>query len=793
MLLIVAILSMIAGFYVAMTRTLPSLELALNISSAETTRIYDDTTDPVLLAELHGLENRQVLSTDKIPQVIRDAVVSIEDERFYEHSGVDFIAILRAVWANITHGEIVQGGSTITQQLIKNAFITDEQTLDRKLREAALAYELEKQWSKEKILNEYLNIIYFGEGAYGVEAASLTYFGVHATELTIAQAALLAGLPQAPSAYSPRRNPGGALGRRDAVLNKMYQQSYITSQELQEALGTPLYLANSSADSEAEVPYWVEMIREQLVARYGASTVLGGGLRVYTSVDLELQRAAEASIAEILDQPGDPAAALVTVDVRTGRMVAMVGGSDFSALQFNLATQGRRQPGSAFKPFVLVAALQQGISPKATYDSGSVTIDLPGGPWDVSSTEQGPLSLDKATAQSSNGVFARLVMDVGADAVAQTAYDMGIMTSLGQDPSPAIALGGLTIGVSPLEMAMAYATLATGGERLLSQVTFDPSQTGYPITINRVIDADGNVLDENSAVRTRVLDPGLAYMTTSCLQQVITLGTGTAADIGRPAAGKTGTTQDYCDAWFVGYTPELVTVVWVGYPDGRTPMTNVHGGKVTGGSFPAQIWASFMKKALAGIPVAQFPSKAADDWVTVEVCSESRLLPNEYCPATVAMLFRKDEQPAEVCTLHAAQEVPVPKMLGLSLTEAKALLTEAGFRLAVVDDPSSSKSAGAIASQEPAAGTPLLQGSVVTLHISTGEGIVVVPRLVGLDIGAARALLSAAGLPVHESMAQDDTSAGTVLSQDPVAGAAVPLGTTVTLYISTGPEEIPPP
>ena len=793
LLLIVAILSVVAGFYVAMTRTLPSLELALNISSAETTKIYDDSPDPVLLAELHGLENRQALPAGKIPQVIRDAVVSIEDERFYEHSGVDFIAILRAVWANITHGEIVQGGSTITQQLIKNAFITDEQTLDRKLREAALAYELEKQWSKEKILNEYLNIIYFGEGAYGVEAASLTYFGVHASDLTTAEAALLAGLPQAPSAYSPRRNPDAALGRRDAVLNKMYQQSYITSQELQEALATPLHLADAKADSDVEVPYWVEMIREQLVARYGSSTVLGGGLRAYASVDLELQKAAEASIAEILDQPGDPSAALVTVDVRTGRMVAMVGGSDFSTLQFNLATQGRRQPGSAFKPFVLVAALQQGFSPQSTYESGPVTIELPDGPWDVSSTDQGLLSLDQAVAQSSNGVFARLVMDVGADTVAQTAYDMGLMTSLGQDPNPAIALGGLTTGVSPLEMAMAYATLATGGERLLSQVTFDPAQTGYPITIDRVVDADGNVLDENSAVRSRVLDPGLASITTLSLQQVIAYGTGTAADIGRPAAGKTGTTQDYCDAWFVGYTPELVTAVWVGYPDRRTPMTNVHGDKVTGGSLPAQIWASFMKKALAGIPVAQFPSEAANEWVTVEVCSESLQLPTEYCPTTRAMLFRKDEQPSELCSLHVAQEVPVPKAVGLSLADAKTLLTEAGFKLTLVDDPSSGKPSGAITRQDPGAGAPLLQGSVVILYISTGEGIVAVPRLVGLDIGAARALLLAAGLPVRENMVSDDTLAGTVLSQDPAAGATVPLGTTVTLYISTGPQEIPPP
>lgn len=789
LLLVVAALSTIAGFYVAMARSLPTLELTSDISSAETTKIFDDSETPVLLAELHGLENRQALSSDEIPQILKDALVAVEDERFYEHSGVDFLAIMRAVWANVTHGEIVQGGSTLTQQLIKNAYLTNDETVDRKLREAALAYQLEKQWSKDKILTEYLNLIYFGEGAYGIEAAALNYYGVPAMDLTLDQAALLAGLAQAPSAYSPRRNPEAAMARRDVVLNKMYQQDYITSSQLQDALLAPLELAESNDQDEMTLPYWVEMVREQLVARYGSSTVLTGGLRVYTSVDLGLQQAAEEAVEGILDQPGDPSAALVCIDVATGHMVAMVGGSDFSELQFNLATQGRRQPGSAFKPFVLVTALAQGMSPDTEYESSSVTIDLPNGPWEVSSTDKGPLSLAQATAQSSNGVYARLIMDVGAEKVAQTAYDMGIVTPFGDDVNPAIALGGLTTGVSPLEMAMAYATLASGGERLASEVVFDPSQSGYPVTIVRVTDAEGNVLDADRVVRTRVLDEELVAMVTTCLTGVITSGTGTAADIGRPAAGKTGTTQNYGDAWFVGYTPELVTAVWVGYPSGQKPMTDVHGESVTGGSLPAQIWAAFMTKAMADVPISEFPSPTQSGWISVEVCAESHLLPSEYCTDLLTMRFRADEEPTEQCPIHAPQMRKLPDLVGLSLEEAVVLLEAAHFTVNTLDDSASLEPAGMVVAQEPSGGTELMQGSAVTLTVSTGEATTTVPALVGLDIGAALEQLTATGLLVTEVTVTDDAPAGTVISQDPPAGTAVPVGWEVTLYVSTGPEE----
>lgn len=789
LLLVVAALATLAGFYVGVGRSLPSLDLSDARGTAQTTRIYDDAESPTLLAELHGVENRQILSGDGIPQVMRDAVVAIEDERFYIHQGVDFLGILRAAWANVLNREIVQGGSTITQQYIKNAYITDDQTLDRKMREAALAYQLEKQWSKEKILNEYLNIIYFGEGAYGVEAAAQEYFGVSASDLSIAQAALLAGLPKAPSAYSPRKDAGKAMARRDLVLNRMYQQDYISSEELQEALDTPLALADEPEGDAGALPYWVEMVREQLVARYGSSTVLSGGLKVYVSVDLELQQAAEAAIASVLDQPGDPSAALVSIDVRSGKLLAMVGGADFSKLQFNLATQGRRQPGSAFKPFVLVTALEQGISPDALYDSGPFSAELPGGPWEVSSDDEGLLSLTDATASSSNGVYARLIMAVGADAVAETAQDMGIVTSLGDEPGPAIALGGLTTGVSPLEMAMAYVTLAGGGERLSSSVAFDPEETSFPVAIVRVLDASGRVLDENEVVRTRVLDPDVAAMATSCLRTVIERGTGTAADIGRPAAGKTGTTQNYRDAWFVGYTPDIVTAVWVGYPTEQKAMTDVHGGKVTGGGLPAKIWAIFMKEAVADIPPTDFPRASSDGWVTVQICTESGQPATEFCLETTTARFAPDKVPTEPCALHAGQEVP--DVVGLPAAEAETVLKDAGFLVSMEEDARSSQPAGTVVAQDPAADGNAAKGATVTITVSSGASQKAeVPSLVGMTVEEARAALDEAGLFAEESeVPAAEFPAGTVIEQEIEAGALVDPGTVVGLVVSAGPPE----
>ncbi len=789
LLLLVAVLAMFAGFYVGVARSLPTLDLTADSSrTAQTTKIFDGAESPTLLAELHGVENREVLTADQIPQVMRDAIVAVEDERFYQHNGVDFLGIVRAMWANVRKREIVQGGSTITQQYIKNAYINNDKTLDRKLREATLAYQLEKQWSKEKILDEYLNIIYFGEGAYGIEAAAQEYFGVHASGLTIDQAALLAGVAKSPSAYSPTRDAGASMARRDLVLNKMYQQHYITAAQLQTALAKPLKLVQKAEDDSPKVPYWVEMVREELVARYGSSTVLGGGLRVYTSLDLSLQDQAKQAISGILNKSTDPSAALVCIDARTGRLLAMVAGEGFSKSQFNLATQGKRQPGSAFKPFVLATALTQGISPDTLYESGPIKIKLPDSTWDVSSTDAGPITLRQATVQSSNGVYARLIMDVGAKPVADTAYAMGIQTSLGQDPNPAIALGGLTTGVSPLEMAMAYTTLATGGERLSETVPFNPSSTAFPIVIDRVTDANGEVLDQNAISRTRVLDSGVASIVTSCLEGVITDGTGTAATIGRAAAGKTGTTSNYRDAWFVGYTPEIVTAVWVGYAAEQKAMTDVHGIKVTGGSFPAKIWATFMKQAVKDIPKSQFSQPTAGQWVSVEVCSESHQLPTDLCPTRVKMLFRADLVPTELCQIHKPKEKPVPDVVGSTLAAAKTRLEADGFKVTSVEDADSSEPAGTVTDQNPTGGTSLLQGKVVTLVVSArSTQQVTVPNLTEMDISEATAILENLGLTANETTAADESPAGTVLSQDIDPGTLVDPGISVDLVVSSGP------
>ena len=799
-----ALLSTFAGAYAAVSLTLPSLELADRLASPQTTKIYDSSPTPVLLAELHGLDTRDVLSDEDIPQVMRDAIVAIEDPRFYAHKGVDFLAILRAAWADVRHRPVGQSGSTITQQLIKNAFLTDDQAGWNATREPALAYEVESRWTKERILNEYLNVVYFGSGAYGVQAAARSYFGVDAKDLSLDQAALLAGLPKAPSAYSPRQDATAALARRNQVLNKMYQQRYIDSAQFQQALAAPVKLADPDPDSGVREPYWVESIREQLVARYGSSTVMGGGLRVYTSLDLNAQQAAEAAVAGVLGSTGRQSAALVAIDVRTGALVAMVGGSDFSTHPFNLATQGHWSTGPAFAPFALVAALEQGISPDSTYDSGPAALTLPMGALTVPSADEGTVTLAKAVADSSNGVFARLAAEVGADAVAKTAAVLGVTSPLGDPVSPAIALTGPPGGATPLELAVAYATLAAGGERLSARVAFDPSMAGLPLSILRVTDDQQSLLDDNGVTSSRVIDPGLAELATSCLQGVIADGVGRAAAIGRPAAGMTGTSDDGTSAWFVGYTPELVAAVWVGYPDLATTVggaaqsadatgSGATGAEVTpvsGNAQPAQIWARVMTAALAGTPAASFSTAGLAQWVTVPVCSESLLLPTDLCPTIVKRLFRFNEAPTDTCDIHVPQAVFMPNLVGQSATKAKKTLADAGLKVKTVSDTGSLQPAGTVTKQDYTAGKPIIQGSEVVLHVSTGQ-VTAVPKLVDLTIDKAQALLAGARLVADVTQQAADVPAGTVLSQDPGAGTVLSKGATVHLVVSSGPATPP--
>ena len=582
-----------------------SLESQGGVSLAQTTEIY--AADGTLLAYLHDEQNRTIIGGDKIPSIMRYAVVSIEDERFYEHNGVDLEGMFRALATNLGSQTISQGFSTITMQLMGNLYLNRrEMTLTRKLNEMALAYQLERKYSKNEIIDMYLNTVYFGATAYGIEAAARTYFNKKPLELTIAEAALLAGLPQRPNGYSPRKHPELAIERRNMVLDKMFELGYVTIDEYQQATAEPLNLAPASPYVAVQEPYVVAYVRKQLINMYGTDRVFKGGLRVETTINPKYQALAQQAIASTLSRENDPAAALVSIETKTGRIVAMVGGNDYDTSKFNLASQGRRQPGSAFKPFVLTAAIEMGIDPWTTYYlSAHVRLTYPGAPepWDVQTYGRdyyGPSTLVEATLRSDNTVYAQLALDVGVDRIIDVAHRMGITSEL--NATPAIALGGLTYGVSPLEMAAAYATLGNGGVHI------------EPTIIQRIRDANGNVIWEAQPRTSQALSAGVAYDVTRILDGNISSGTGTRAAIGRPAAGKTGTTSDWTDAWFVGYTPNLSTAVWMGDPDAQVPMTNVHGIRVTGGSFPAIMWHKFMNTADRDYPLVQFAPPAI--WAT---------------------------------------------------------------------------------------------------------------------------------------------------------------------------------
>ncbi|MGH2724734.1 MAG: transglycosylase domain-containing protein [Actinomycetota bacterium] len=561
----------------------------------QTAFFYD--RDGRLIAQVRPGEDRVVVPLRRIPQDVREAVIAAEDERFYRHPGVDVLAIGRAAWKDLTGGRF-QGGSTITQQLVRfssdpelehgvQGYVGTERTLGRKLQEAITAVRLERRLSKDEILEQYLNLIYFGEGAYGVEAAARTYFGTHVWNLTLAEAAMLAGLPAGPSSFNPRTHHDRARARRDWVLGRMANLGMITEARAARAAAAPLEVLPPKPPV-TKAAYFVDYVTRDLRQRYGDDLLYRGGIRVDTTLDMGLQRAAEDSIAGVLDEPGDPSASLVAIDVRTGGILAMVGGRNFKRSEVNLATgQGGsgRQAGSAFKPFVLATALEEGISQYRVYPApGSTTI----GDWSVSNYSggsYGSLSVRSATINSVNTVYAQLIMDVGPADVVRQAHRMGIHSFLHAD-------GPLTLGtseVTPLEMTAGYATLAAGGI------------ARPPTGVARLVTGDGEVVEELDAGGKRAVSEDTADLVTDILQDAVAYGTGRAAAIpGTAVAGKTGTAEEHADAWFCGYTTRVATCVWVGYPEGRVPMTNVHGISVTGGSLPAAIWRAFMLHAPVG-------------------------------------------------------------------------------------------------------------------------------------------------------------------------------------------------
>jgi penicillin-binding protein 1A len=640
---VLAFISWIFGIMMAVAQDLPDLAQREQYANAENSIVYASDGE-TKIATLTGNEQRIIVESDEIALNVKQAVVAIEDQRFYEHRGVDYIGIGRAVLQDVLSQSAEQGASTITQQFVKNALrAQDSRTIFQKLREAALAYQVERQWSKEQILTEYLNSIYFGEGAYGIESAARTYFGWNhpgcgepgnrcAEQLEIHEAALLAGMISSPSAYSPRTNPEAATERRNLVLQNMVDQGVLTQEEFDaiasnpdNAVPTPNQIRPPRDDSIA--PYFTSWLRQQVVDRYGAGEAFGGGLKITSTLDLEFQQAVEAAISTTLGAI-EPTGSAVVIDNETGGVLAMVGGFDYQKVPFNLATNGHRQPGSAFKPFTLVTALQQGHSTSEVFTSAPQKIPfearVPGKDggtkvvnelFEVNNYEDsylGSASLATATQYSDNSVYSQLGTQVGPENVAEMANLMGVQTDLSTTDgteysingsefapyNPALILGGLETGVTPLEMSYAFSTLGRGGVRMGGTMDSKVGKDLGPVGIKKVENSEDEVVEdktgesgENEPQTEQVVPKEAADTAVATLESVVSGGTGEAAATGDFAWGKTGTTDDNGDAWFCGGTEDITACVWVGHRDGVVPMeTEYAGGPVDGGTYPAEIW-----------------------------------------------------------------------------------------------------------------------------------------------------------------------------------------------------------
>lgn len=618
---ILAVVSMVFGMMAAVSQDLPAIYNFAQYKAAKNSEVVDDTGAPI--GTLTSDQNKILLTSSQISPNIKNAVVSIEDSRFYEHNGVDFQGIGRALVRDILSQSAAQGASTITEQFVKNALEAEgSRTVLEKFREAALAYRLERHWSKDKILTEYLNTIYFGEGAYGIEAAARTYFGAAhpgcgtptepcASVLEPWEAATLAAIIASPSAYDPKVYPENALGRRNIVLEKMEQQGYITQQQMEEGLKQALPAPNSieppKLDSKA--PYFTAFLRQQLVERYGASKAFFGGLKVKSTLDLQLQERAEEAVSGYLG--GLPAtASLVVIDNHNASIKAMVGGPDFETTPFNLATQGHRQPGSSIKPFTLLTALEEGISPETVFPSEPRTFHFGKHGKEVFEVKNdedsylGSCSIICATTYSDNSIYAQLGLEGlkgktvqdRTRSIAHTIHEAGY-----DDPistNPAMVLGGLKEGVTPLGWTYAYSTIGNNGDKVSG--TLAPRPGNSPVAFTKVSDKNGHTIKggDNDPLHDQVIKAGTAEEAKSILETVVSSGTGTKAQIGAEGQwGKTGTTENNADAWFCGGVRDEVTAcVWVGYPNASTPMTTLfEGGPVMGGTFPALIWANVIR------------------------------------------------------------------------------------------------------------------------------------------------------------------------------------------------------
>ena len=839
-----ALLSTSCSQLVDMTSDLPKLTRAdLRFKLAESSKIYD--SDGRLITTLHGVEDRTLVDLKDIPIHVRRAVIAIEDQRFFEHDGVDLRAIIRAALTNAAQGEVREGGSTITQQYVKNVIIapgeTAEKTLERKLDEAALSRQLEQRLSKKEILGRYLNTVYFGAGAYGIEAAAHAFYGKPVSKLNLAEGAVLAGLIRSPETYNPLDNPDRARLRRDTVLNKMVSLGWAERREVRKIKDQKLRLAPARDRTEYPAAYFIDYVQRLIKfdPRFATKEIgktfdqrqkalLQGGLRIYTTVDLDMQQAAEESVRSILPYESDPHGSLVAIDPTTGFIKAMVGGRNFFArkkdnqfAKLNLAIQGEpnlgspedgghapgtgRQAGSAFKTFALVAAIEQGVSLDEMY-SGPSCKTFPeadnGGPWTPCNYESGAygkIPLIEATIKSVNTVFAGLTLDIGPANVAEAAARMGIRTPL--SPVASIALG--TNEVSPLGMASAYGTLATNG------VHHDP------IAITRIEDSGGEVLYQAEDDPDQALEPAAAYITTSALEQVIVQGTGVAAGIGRPAAGKTGTAQEYRDAWFVGYTPNMVASVWVGFPEGEiemkgscvgatSPCREVRLETVTGGSWPAEIWGKFMLQALSGIPADDFLQPDGITTIQIDIrkrrCLATSSTPSDSIRSITIIESAIDEY--QECGYIRDRGVPaqVPDVIGWKFTDAVPTLEERGFEVDVVDQYDTTYPPNTVIDQSPAGGETARTGSTVVIYISTRDDDAQasddespqVPNVLGLTEGAALSELESEGFSADVVQKKESNKEaakqrrGLVWKQKPAGGYQTEEGSTVTIWVNPG-------
>ncbi len=781
-LLLLGTASFAYGLVTALAGEIPTLDPA-RYHRVQNSYIY--ASDGRVLAILRGSEARRVVSSSQIADVMKQAIVAVEDRRFFAHHGIDLHGILRAVWADITNQKVVQGGSTITQQFVKNAFTTAQRSFGRKLKEAALAWQLEQHWTKDRILTAYLNTIYFGNGAYGVEQAAQVYFHHPAEALTLPEAALLAGMPADPSLYDPVTHPRLAKARRRHVLEDMLELQDITPAQLRAADATPLpppqsIRLPSSLAPYSSAAYFTSYVEQLLVDRYGTGRVFGGGLRVRTSIDLNLQQIASDAISKWLPDPSGPSAALVAVDPRDGRVLAMFGGRNFHESQFNLAVQGERQPGSAFKPFALATALQEGISPSTTFVSKPVAITLDSGKiWYVHNYEGanlGTIDLETATIASDNTVYAQLARIVGPARIAATAHALGITSHLSGYFS--IVLGGEA--VNPLEMARAYAAFADGGQRVDGSIFGDHPRA--------ILSVNGH---PNDPVRRQAISADNAAIVTKLLQEVVQRGTGVRAALadGRPVAGKTGTTENYGDAWFVGYTPQLAVSVWVGYPNGLRPMLTEFGGSpVAGGTYPALIFKTFMERALRylGDEPESFHSPVIPPAQTKRVVLRDGIWQedNGQCKGTYLLAYFAGEGPSRVADCRAG-EVEVPNVLGLSFDDATVALSGQPLKSQAIYTPARpGQRVGVVLGEIPGIGSHLLPYDTVRLVLAKPmHGVV--PDVVGRPVQAALARLAGRGLrPVVAGLLAVGGEPERVIAQRPAAGVAAAPGMRVSLVVA---------